>query len=217
MNPSVYNPSPPSHRPTVPPSTVPPSTVAPSTDAPSTDAPTHRRTAWYCVRSKPKHEHIAAANLRRLGGIAVFNPRLRVRKATRRGPVWFTEPLFPGYLFARFDLPDLLDHVRYAFGVADLVRFGSRRPIVPDQVISDLQASFGETEIHEMPQAFQPGDEVRIADGPFMGLAAIVRRYAPAAQRVQVLLEFLGRATAVELDVRSVAGETRYPEQLVAA
>jgi len=31
------------------------------------------------------------------------------------------------------------------------------------------------------------------------------------------LLEFLGRSTAVELDVRSVAGVTRYPQQLVAA
>ena len=33
---------------------------------------------WYCLRSQPKHEHIAAAQLRRSMGIEVFCPRVRI-------------------------------------------------------------------------------------------------------------------------------------------
>ena len=43
-------------------------------------------TAWFCVRSQPKHEHIAAANLRRNPDIDVLNLRIRFKRSTRRGP-----------------------------------------------------------------------------------------------------------------------------------
>lgn len=43
--------------------------------------------AWFCVRARPKHEHIAAARLRE-AGLEVFLPRLRFKKGSVRGPVW---------------------------------------------------------------------------------------------------------------------------------
>src|ERR1035437_7163225 len=67
--------------------------------------------AWFCVRSQPKHEHIAAAHLKREPGIEVYLPRVRFKRATRRGPVWFTEALFPNYLFARVTLGEGPVHV----------------------------------------------------------------------------------------------------------
>src|ERR1035441_10334880 len=58
--------------------------------------------AWYCARTKPKHEHIAAATLRRDLGLEVFNPRLRSERATFRGVIKrVTDPLFPCYIFIR--------------------------------------------------------------------------------------------------------------------
>ena len=170
--------------------------------------------AWYCLRSRPKQEHIASANLRRLLRIEVFHPRLRLRKATTRGPVWFTEPFFPGYLFACFEPAGLAEKVRRTFGVVDVVHFGPRWPVVPEDVIRDLQAIFGGVEIYDLPRAFRPGEEVRIAEGSFAGLTAVVHRYAPASQRVQVLLDFLGHGTVLELDTRSLAAKTHYPELL---
>ncbi len=68
--------------------------------------------AWYCVRSQNKHEHIAAAHLRMLDGVTVFCPRIRFKRTTRRGVVWVTEGMFPGYLFARFRLSELHWQVR---------------------------------------------------------------------------------------------------------
>ena len=39
---------------------------------------------WFCLRTQPKHEHIAAATLTRNLGLEVFHPRLRLERATRR-------------------------------------------------------------------------------------------------------------------------------------
>ena len=83
-------------------------------------------TAWYCLRSKVKQEHVAAGSLRQLPGVEVFAPRLRFRKPTRRGPVWFVEALFPGYLFARFDWEAQAKAVQYAYGVLGIVHFGAK-------------------------------------------------------------------------------------------
>ncbi|HVV70894.1 MAG TPA: transcription termination/antitermination NusG family protein, partial [Verrucomicrobiae bacterium] len=84
------------------------------------------RPAWYCVRSHQKHEHIAAARLRELPGVDSFSPQLRFVRQTRRGRVWSTESLFPNYLFAKFDLPSMLERVRYTPSVNTVLRFGDR-------------------------------------------------------------------------------------------
>ena len=44
--------------------------------------------AWFCLRTQPKHEHIAAAHLKDDPGIEIYLPRIRFKRATRRGPVW---------------------------------------------------------------------------------------------------------------------------------
>jgi len=172
--------------------------------------------AWYCLKSQPKHEHIAAANLRRHGNMEVFNPRLRIRQAKPTGPVWVWESLFPGYLFAFFPLKLGLDQVRYTSGVKHVVQFGGLFPVIPAAVIHDLRESMGGEETIEHVPTFAPGEEVQIMDGPFCGLAAVIERPASAARRVQVLLEFLGRMTSVEVEASQLTGATRYPESLLA-
>ncbi len=170
-------------------------------------APTHgagtspetHELAWFCLRSQLKHEHIAAANLRRLEGVEVFNPRIRFKRSTRRGPVWFVESLFPSYVFARFDWRTSLRLVHHSPGVAGVVHFGSRWPTVPDHVIANLKTSVGEEELKVMPDTVQPGDAVQISGGSFHGLQGLVTRLIPARARVAVLLEFLGRQTSVEV------------------
>ncbi len=167
--------------------------------------------AWYCVRTLPKHERIAGDSLRELpGGIEVFSPRLRVRKPTRRGPVWFTEALFPCYLFARFPLHPLLSQVRYARGVADVVHFGDRWVAVADEAITELRVHLGGQEVYEVPGELRPGEEVRIAVGPMAGLTAVVQRYLPGPQRVHLLLEFLGQVTPVHLSATQVLPTRRH-------
>src|SRR6266699_4848090 len=111
--------------------------------APSSGVP-----GWYCIRAQPKHEHIAAGHLKNEPDIEVYLPRIRFKRSTRRGPVWFTEALFPNYLFARFDLAAALRRVHHHRGVRGVVHFGQHWPTIPEGVIDELRASVGADEVH---------------------------------------------------------------------
>ena len=163
--------------------------------------------AWYCARTKPKHEHIATANLHRNLGLEVFHPRLRVNRATRRGAVSVVEPLFPCYVFVRCVLAESLNEIRYTTGVSTIVHFGDRTPAVSDSVIEELQECFGAEELLAVNDGLRPGVEVVLADGAFLGMRAFVLRVLPAKQRVHILLDMLGRPTPVEVDRNSVVLE----------
>jgi transcriptional antiterminator RfaH len=160
--------------------------------------------AWYCARTKPKHEHIAASNVTKNLGIEVFNPRLRIERATRRGVVRAIEPLFPCYIFVR-GFANTLNDIRYATGVSSLVHFGQQIPTVPDLVIEELRKCFENEEPLPVEDCLSPGAEVSINDGAFRGFQAIVLRLLPARQRVQILLDILGRQTLVEVERKSVS------------
>jgi transcription antitermination factor NusG len=123
--------------------------------------------SWFCVRARPREEHIAAASLRRLEGMDVLNPRIKFRRPTVRGPVWVTESMFPGYIFARFNLRQSLDVVRYSFGVAGVVHFGLFWPIVPDETVEGIRAVVGEEEVRFVEPALKVGDDVEVATGSF--------------------------------------------------
>jgi transcriptional antiterminator RfaH len=167
--------------------------------------------AWYCVRTQPKHEHIAAAWLRQNLGLEVFLPRIRFRRPTRQGPAWTTEALFVSYLFARFDVATGIRRVQHARGVRSVVHFGSQWAPVPETAISELRAMMGENELRIITDAFSPGEVVEISGSAFHGLQAVVTRVLPAKDRVAVLLDFLGRQMTVEL----CAGQLVRKEQRV--
>lgn len=161
--------------------------------------------AWYCARTQPKHEHIAARNIKSRLGLEVFNPRLRVERATRRGVVRLIEPLFPCYIFVRCALADRVDDVRYTTGISTLVHFGDRIPAIPDEVIEELAECFEAEAPMDVQDRLTPGSQVTVAEGPLLGSQGVVVRALPARQRVQVLLDFLGQATLTELDRKSLS------------
>lgn len=163
--------------------------------------------AWYCARTKPKHEHIAAANLRKNLALEVFHPRLRIERATRRGVVRVSEPLFPCYIFFRCMISEKLTEIRRTNGVNTVVHFGDRIPRIADTVIEELKECFEGEETMTVEDRLSPGDEVVVAEGAFCGMRAFVLRVMPARKRVQVLLDVLGRPTPAELDENSVVTE----------
>jgi transcriptional antiterminator RfaH len=159
--------------------------------------------AWFCVRSHNKHEHIAAAYLRRCAMIEVFFPRIRLRRACKHGSFWMTEALFPNYLFARFDR-GLVAQVHYAPGVSGVVHFGVLWPAIPDQIINDLRQRVGGEQVFVFSSDLRLGDQVQITAGVLRGLSAVVTRVMTGHERVRVLMDFLGRQTSVELHRDSV-------------
>jgi transcriptional antiterminator RfaH len=160
--------------------------------------------AWYCARTKPKHEHIAAATLRKSVGVEAFLPRLRIERATRRGAVRTVEPLFPCYLFVHCVLEEKMDEIKHSNGMGGLVKFGGKIPVVDDAIIEELQDCFENDEPMTVENRLTPGSEVSVAGGAFDGMRAHVLRNMPAKQRVQVLLDILGQPTPVEVDRTAV-------------
>src|ERR1700733_12216774 len=156
--------------------------------------------AWYCARTKPKHEHIAAATLRKNLGLEAFLPRLRVERASRRGVVNSIEPLFPCYLFVRCVIEENLDEIKHTNGVSSLVKFGQNISVVEDSIIEELQDCFEADEPMTVEHHLTPGTEVSVAGGAFDGMRAHVLRNLPAKRRVQILLDILGQPTPVEVD-----------------
>jgi len=179
------------------------------------------RYGWFCLRTQPRREHAAAANLQERVGIEVFSPRVRVRKSSRSGfVVALAEALFPGYLFARFQYPQQLRHVVSTSGVTGVVRFGSAPPVVADGVIDFLRAQIRLADGAEGPApVFSEGAWVKIVGGCFREVEGRVLSFDSQTERVRVLLCLLGREVQVSVlaqQLVSSAGGPALPAGLLA-
>ena len=171
-------------------------------------------TGWFVIRTRPKSEHLAAQNLRQVVGLPdVFCPRIRFEKATVRGKVWFTEALFPGYCFARFDLAIELRHVSAATGVTGVLRFGGDYALISEELIGQLQEEFGRDgqSLRTIAPEIGVGSEVLITSGAMQGLHTLVTKVLSGGERVRVLLEWLGQEREVDISLRDlgVPGDVR--------
>ena len=165
--------------------------------------------SWYCLRSQTKREHIAAATVKQhfRGEIEVFCPRIKYKKPTRRGVIWWVEPLFPGYFLAKFDVPTHLRDLLHLNGVSGAIQFGKTLPEVPESFVNELREEFsGEEEQSILPIECKlgVGDEVEMIDGAFRGVGGVILEVLPATERVKVLLELMGEVRPVELDIYSL-------------
>jgi len=87
--------------------------------------------------------------------------------------------------------------------------------VVPDEVIDELRQCFEAEEPLTVQDRLYPGAEVMVAEGPFLGSHGVVVRLMPARQRVQILLDFLGRTTVAEVERKSLTLENSCLADLV--
>ena len=166
---------------------------------------------WYCVRSKPKKERMAAVALVTLYGMEVFCPQIRFQRKTLRGPCWFQEAMFPGYFFARFDLSRMQQAVSYAPGVLHLPRFNGEIIPLPDSAIEALRKELDEDAVATAAAPLEKGEETTILEGPMRGLKVKVIRLMPARDRVAVLMEWMGTLVEAEFPTEVLEHRTRHP------
>jgi transcriptional antiterminator RfaH len=167
--------------------------------------------SWYCLRTHAKHEHVAAAHLRQIPEVSVFNPQLRMLWFTRRGRMQRMESLFPNYLFARFNLESTLERVKYTPTVKSVLQFGGMVPAIPDAVIEDLRQTMADSASVVFTEGPVMGEEVEIGCGPLEGLKGKVISVRPSKERVKVLLDILGRYVPAELSLECVLYRKRDP------
>ena len=159
---------------------------------------------WYTVNTKPRQETLAAQSLMRLG-VETFLPQFKRSKLIRgkRRPV--TSALFPGYLFARFDMPTHYRAVNFSRGVRRVVSFGSAPVTIEDEMIESIKGKL--LDGYAVPQAssFSPGQPVRIQEGPLRGLEAVFERPMDDQHRVILLLKALSYQAHVVVELDDVA------------
>jgi transcriptional antiterminator RfaH len=111
-------------------------------------------------------------------------------------------PFFPGYLFMHLDLDKANPaHWQWTPGLRRIVAYG-RKPIpVPEEVISLIKYKLDEMASKKGRRSFdfEPGDVVRIKEGPFEDMLAIFDKEISPDGRVQVLLTALNRSVRLSI------------------
>lgn len=151
--------------------------------------------SWYVAQTKRYAEQRASLQLRRRGLMSY----LPLYVEWPRPPIGSDiRPLFPGYLFVRA-LETQCGLVLRSPGVRGLVSFGDAPATVDGAHIDLLRSREGPDGLIRRPNDLAVGSDVRVIDGPFRGLRAVLERRLPARDRVLVLLSILRRETQVEL------------------
>jgi transcriptional antiterminator RfaH len=146
---------------------------------------------WLVLRTQQRQELLALQSVAARGVDSYF-PVLRRGRSS--------EPLFPGYVFARVatDTNDLL-RIRSAPGISYVLPRGAPAILLPDEFIGALRARVG-----GRAPGYHRGDRVTIRRGPFRWLDAVFDRRLSASGRVRVLLDFVHRAVVVDLHVEDL-------------
>ena len=155
---------------------------------------------WYAVNTKPHQEKRAELHLSQLS-VETFLPLLRESKMIRRTRKTVVDPLFPGYLFSRFDLKEHYRAVSYAKGVRKIVEIGSKPEEVDVALIDAIKAKLNNGHVMQEPESWRHGQVVQIQDGPLGGLEAVFVQEMPGQQRAILLLRTLGFHARVVVNI----------------
>lgn len=156
--------------------------------------------AWYALYTKPNAEaQVARALMTR--GLHIFLPLLPARPGQR------DRALFPAYVFVRCDLSQMgIDKLRWVPGLRRILSFGGQPAVVPDEAIQVIEEGLREIEAAGgLPRhRFKPGDAVVIDSGPLAGLRGIFQGPVGPAERVRILVRFLGETNRVQVPVEAL-------------
>ncbi len=152
---------------------------------------------WYVARTKPRKEREAAAALTSRG-VEVYLPMLRKTRVRTGRCQW--EPLFPCYLFARFEVPSYSWlAVRSAPYVAYFLGHAGLPSALPEGFVETLRTRVEQANREGLPTPFRTGEQVVITQGPFRYLSAVFDRRLSPSGRARVFVQILRRLVPVEL------------------
>jgi transcriptional antiterminator RfaH len=159
---------------------------------------------WFAVYTKPRQEHVALLNLEGQAFecyLPMVGQPVQRRRANNAAS---STALFPRYLFLNA-APDVqsLASVGSTRGVVGLVRAGYDLIKIPASIIAGLKKRMHPATglIALDGAAPRTGDKVRVFDGPFADMEGVFKERR-GGTRSLLLLEILGRETAVEIDAR---------------
>jgi transcriptional antiterminator RfaH len=152
---------------------------------------------WFILQFKPNSHHQAAKNLNRQG-FETFLPLIDSTSRKLSRFVNTSRPLFPGYMFIRFDRAESKWHkINSTYGVSRLVTFNSTLESIPTRFVDALMKRYDLSGKLLPIQKLKKGDQVTISKGPFANFIATVEKYE-ADQRIWILIDLMGRKTKIQ-------------------
>ncbi len=170
---------------------------------------------WYVVHAYSNYEHKVKTSLEerikryglgeKFGEILVPTEEVvEMREGQRRKS---ERKFFPGYVLVQMEMDDETWHlVKEVPKVLGFIGGSSDRPAP----ISDREAAAILNRVQEgvdkpRPKVlFEPGEVVRVTDGPFNDFSGVVENVNYEKSKVRVAVQILGRSTPVELDFGQV-------------
>lgn len=148
---------------------------------------------WFVLYVKPRHEKNVGTVLRGKG-YEEFIPLYPKRTQKRTSDL----PLFPGYVFCRFNLESRLPILTVP-GVFSIVGCAGRPTAVDDNEIAALHRVISHGLRREPWPALASGTKVTISRGPMQGVQGIVMNQKNS-MRIIISVGILQRSVSVELD-----------------
>ena len=164
---------------------------------------------WHVLHVRPNCERKTSTFLT-YRGFEIFLPTER-RLAARKKEV--AVPLFPGYVFCRFD-PGNLVPILSAPGIVQILSRDHRPEPVPTAEIFALQSLARANRSMQAGPLYAAGEPVRIVAGPLAGVEGAILRDAGRA-RLIVSVSILNRSVVAEID-RDLIGTTSFRPSIAA-
>lgn len=158
---------------------------------------------WYVIHTRPQQELRAEVNLN-LFSIQTYYPQIHANHGDAAHSN-AAAPLFPGYLFARFNLQASLHNIIFTRGVHNVVRFGNCASVIDDDVIAMIQSRQDEDNLIRLEKIPAIGDKVEITSGPFANFTGIFSEEISGAQRIVILHEALNYQNRIVVDKAIIA------------
>jgi transcriptional antiterminator NusG len=114
---------------------------------------------------------------------------------------------YPGYILVRMELDDETWHIVNDTPKVTGFLGGKNRPSpLTDQEADTILQRMEAGKLKPKPKyLFEPGDEIRVIDGPFNNFNGIVDEVNPEKGKIRVLVTIFGRPTPVELEFVQVS------------
>lgn len=149
--------------------------------------------SWYALRTRPRQEERAVQNLR------AWNVETMLAKLREPGKNGKPQVLFPGYIFARFDVHQMLHKISFTRGVLYVVAFGGKPAAIGDDIIAAMTEHALIARPREHLPILKPGDLVVVTAGPLRTFMGVFKKNLPGPARVEILLNTVAYSARVQL------------------
>ena len=163
---------------------------------------------WFALQARSRCEHHVAEHLGGKG-YELFLPLYTCRKRWSDRIKKVELPLFPGYLFCRFDPYDRLPILKTPW-LIKIVGFNNIPTPVDDEEISSVRTLITSGSAAQPWPFFAVGDKVRIESGPLRGVGGVLTQIK-GQNKLVVSITLLQRSVAVEVDPALVTPERSVP------